>query len=239
MVDNVSGTTSVGWTQTSRIQVRYKVTWFQCATEDWDSPRHWTDDRIPIKITINCSQATELWVLGSSENCHREPTRSASTDLSSSRGRGDTPRKWVENTSRIMMFLHSLLMLISWRLNHNNLIKLLPPRPKQRACAAVMTSWWTSKPTLRSLVLLLVSVSDSDVMAEDIIDAKVMWILLLDRCVLTGSCITCSPFSGKCPTCYHNFRKNFCDVTCHPRSSVWFDILSERKEQYLWVWDPN
>jgi len=22
-----------------------------------------------------------------------------------------------------------------------------------------------------------------------------------------------------CPTCYHNFRKNFCDVTCHPRQS--------------------
>ena len=239
MVDNVFGTTSVEWTQTSRIQVRYKFTWFQCATEDWDSPRHWTNDRIPIKITNNCSQATELWVLGSSENCHREPTRSASTDLSSSRGRGDTPRGWVENTFRTTMFLHNMSMLISWRLNHNNLIKLLPPRLKLRACAAVMTSWWTSKPTLRSLVLLLVSGSDSDVMAEDIIHAKVVWNLLLDRCVLTGSCITCSPFSGKCPTCYHNFRKNFCDVTCHPRSSVWFDILSERKEQYLWVWDLN
>ena len=22
-----------------------------------------------------------------------------------------------------------------------------------------------------------------------------------------------------CPTCYYNFRKNFCDVTCHPRQS--------------------
>ena len=112
LVDNVSGTASVGWTQTSRIQVRYKFTWFQCATEDWDSPRHWTNDRIPIKITNNCSQATELWVLGSSENCHREPTWSASTDLSSSCGRGNTPREWVENTPRIMMFAHNILMLI-------------------------------------------------------------------------------------------------------------------------------
>ena len=24
---------------------------------------------------------------------------------------------------------------------------------------------------------------------------------------------------GNCPTCYHNFRKNFCDISCHPRQS--------------------
>ena len=103
LVDNVFGTTSVGSTQTSRIQVRYKFTWLQCASEDWDSPRttHWTNDRIPIKITINCSQATELWVLGSAKNCYSEPTWRASTDLPSSRGRGNTPRGWVENTFRI------------------------------------------------------------------------------------------------------------------------------------------
>jgi hypothetical protein len=23
----------------------------------------------------------------------------------------------------------------------------------------------------------------------------------------------------RCPTCYYNFRKNFCDLTCHPRQS--------------------
>ena len=24
---------------------------------------------------------------------------------------------------------------------------------------------------------------------------------------------------GNCPTCYHNFRKNFCDISCHPHQS--------------------
>ena len=22
-----------------------------------------------------------------------------------------------------------------------------------------------------------------------------------------------------CPTCYHNFKKNFCDISCHPKQS--------------------
>ena len=32
---------------------------------------------------------------------------------------------------------------------------------------------------------------------------------------------------GKCPTCYHNFKKNFCDVTCHPRQSDFVRVDSD------------
>ena len=43
---------------------------------------------------------------------------------------------------------------------------------------------------------------------------------------------------GKCPTCYHNFKKNFCDVTCHPRQSDFVRVDSDtegkdgRKEDF-------
>ena len=33
-----------------------------------------------------------------------------------------------------------------------------------------------------------------------------------------------------CPTCYYNFRKNFCDMTCHPQQSRFIEpIIIEGK----------